>query len=547
LDVHAASNPSDSAAASSAPPPSRLRADVVWCALAVIFGVFLRVVGAHERSYWVDELHSIGHGLRPTVDAAADSVQRDFHAPLFFFTVQEFFAHRLGDGPHAPRALTILANLLALVPIGLLAARIGGRRCGLLAIGVAALLPFQIHYAIELRPYASVMTCAALAGWAAFDDRSPMIARLLVFAAATALGVLTQFLMIVAVASIGIARVFLWVANRRRPTPPPDAAGRRLLPLWTLIVAGALGGAALRPWIETRMTWIAEEGAAELAPDDGPSSLVDTLTPAMLKATAQKPLQVLIPRIGALGTPFTETVVAAGAFGAAIVALAAIAVLIRLARRRASDDGAPTDGARLAIALGVLAFAAWASLSWAQVYSWKRVVLRYDVVWAWVAPILLACVVAAAPGRFGAVLRRLLLVAVAFLGVGETFGAPFEELRPAVRVALETGARLDVDDPSRPPLFTSLLWQPRFFDPVLPFRVYAPDAAFRAPDLLPRPGDPEFSRPVVAVVHRYERIDDPKADFGDDATVAGLRRGRKAVRSYRIDDRVRVVVFAPEK
>lgn len=527
----------------AAPPEGGLG---LWGFMALLLAVGLRLIDSNDSSFWLDELHSFAHARRPTLSDVSDSVQRDFHAPLFFYKAHLAHEH-LGPtfGPHALRLPNFLAGLLTLVPIGLLAARIAGRRAGWFAVLLAAALPFEIHYATECRPYAGLFLCAAAAVWAAFDDRGPAYLRAVVFFAATACGLLTQFLMGIVVFGVGFARVCTLSWSYRKRGEPPRAW--RPLPLWALIAAGTLGVAALLPWIVARMPWVFQSGGGELAPPDDESNAGALARAWSSRETwtsiLEQPFKIVVPRIGALGSPWSTLAVGGIALLAAAVGGAALVGAWRAVRRRSFAAQRGVAGPLVAIA--ACAFVSLALLTKLQVDQWHRFVLRYDVIVAWAPPVLMAWVAGPLAGRAGRLLRGCAVAAALLLGLAETKGNDFEEIRTAVRVARETGTVLALAEPTRPPLYTSLLWQPRFFSSLLPLRAYAPDVDFRAPELLPRPGEPGFERPVVVVTEKYHGLDDPKVWDDSDPMVGGVRGGRRVLRHLEIDRRTSVWIFGP--
>ena len=169
--------------------------------LAALAGLVLRAVAA-RASLWMDELHSLGHGLQPDLMSVFDHTHFDFHAPLFFTAV-----HFVADwsSPHAGKILPIAASLLALVPACAIARSAGASRRGVaLAAWFLCAMPFFVYYGQELRPYAFLGLATASAAWAAWSDDASAKTRFAVFAAATAFGLNTHYLMVLAVPAIMI-------------------------------------------------------------------------------------------------------------------------------------------------------------------------------------------------------------------------------------------------------------------------------------------------------------------------------------------------------
>lgn len=69
------------------------------------------------------------------------------------------------DNDLAGRWLSIVYGVLAIPCVGLLAQRIGGRRCGFVAAGLLAIAPMHVYFSQEGRAYALFFLVTALATW----------------------------------------------------------------------------------------------------------------------------------------------------------------------------------------------------------------------------------------------------------------------------------------------------------------------------------------------------------------------------------------------
>ncbi|HYC78649.1 MAG TPA: hypothetical protein VEI02_13570 [Planctomycetota bacterium] len=519
------------------------RATRRFVAAGVLVALLVRTVDAMESSFWLDEMHTVAHGLRPDLDAVADSVARDFHAPLFYMAVHGASRFLGGwDDVRRYRALTVPAGVLILLPVALLARRGRGRRAVELAVWLCALMPFLVYFSMELRPYAWVMLASAALAWAAFDDRGPAFLRATTFFAATALGTLSWYAFPVALIAVGVARLLGDVVERGAARETPDRRPWRPLPLWGLVVLGLLGGATLLPWISTRAEWVFTS-PGELAPDaadgaDATSKWFD-VGPHLQKEALQQFPKLVAPRLDSLGSPWTETSKVGLALLGAAVALGSAWWLYR----RFVADPRPLDPALRAVV--IYAVAALAVMTALQIRQWGRFALRYNAVMAWALPLLLAEALAATSGRVGRWVRGTALVGVGLLATGEIFGAPREDTEGAVTVALETAQRLAVDDPSKPPLLTAILWQPHLYEMVLPFRCYAPHADFRSPERVPRKGDPDFDRPLVVITQRDSTLQGPNRSAPEEPRAVAIVEGRKVVWRHTLAGGVKVQVFTP--
>src|SRR4029079_15505673 len=102
------------------------------------------------------ELHSLAHASPDTVTGVLEHTHWDFHVPLFFLGLH--FLWRPGSRPAPPRAVSIVSNVLVLLPLIAFARRSRlGPWATALAVAFFAFLPYQILYATELRPYAWLM------------------------------------------------------------------------------------------------------------------------------------------------------------------------------------------------------------------------------------------------------------------------------------------------------------------------------------------------------------------------------------------------------
>ncbi len=143
----------------------------------VAFGLFL--LGADAKSLWWDEslsLHRAQQDLAYILSNRLDIGQTltvDQHPPLYFVLLHG--AIRLfGESDLALRLLSIIAATLCVPLLYALGKRLAGARVGVLAALWAALSPFYLWYAHEVRMY-TLITALGAAGtyclWRAADER----------------------------------------------------------------------------------------------------------------------------------------------------------------------------------------------------------------------------------------------------------------------------------------------------------------------------------------------------------------------------------------
>ena len=474
-----------------------------WVALAVAVAVVLRVWEALESSLWLDELHTLSHASLPTLGAVVEHVRAEVvHQPLFFGVVHVFGGWEEGA---LLRFLPVLSSLLLFLPVVAFA-----RAAGLSARGVAlaawllACLPYQVHYATELRPYAWLAVFSAGAMWAAFSEHGSRFGRLALFALCVAAGVLTHRIMEVVVLSIGVARLLV--------------RSRDMLPLGWLIGAGALAVLPEVPWLLAY---------AQKATSDRLDYQADVggfvLRPALVKEALVLPSRLFAPFLGALGGSWAML----AKVGASVFFLVGIGGLVGAWRRRASAGPLPAPLRALACAT-LVCFALVFVLSF---YRWDRLPLQYFAPVAWALPVGVAVLAERWPERSRAQFVGLIASSALALGVAQAGGRNMEDMRGAVAIARELGAsRGEV-------LYTGLMVQPSLFSHTLAYDAYARDLPRIEPDAAPRLGAPGFERPLVVL--RRGRI--PL----DDERWVQLLEGRSIVAERKVDDYLAIFVLAP--
>src|SRR5258708_6197329 len=128
--------------------------------IAVMLAVALlgRILGIGSRPIWYDEAFSVLFSekgfanmligtLTPTPAGAAD-----IH-PLGYYTLLWGWMRVFGESPIAVRMLSVIAGVTLVGVVYALTRELFGHRAALVAGTLAALSPFQIHYAQEIRMY----------------------------------------------------------------------------------------------------------------------------------------------------------------------------------------------------------------------------------------------------------------------------------------------------------------------------------------------------------------------------------------------------------
>lgn len=208
--------------------------------LVVAVGVVLRFVT--RSPLWLDEALSVDIARLP-LGQITDALRHDGHPPLYYVLLHGWIA-AFGEGNVAVRAFSGVWGL-ALLPLLYVAGwRLGGRRVGWYALGVAAVLPYLLRYSTETRMYAMVMVLVVV-GWLLLDDalHRPSWPRLAGLTATVALLLWTHYWAMWLLAVTGVALIVRAVLARRRGD---DAAWRATR---NAIGAIVVGGLAFLPWL----------------------------------------------------------------------------------------------------------------------------------------------------------------------------------------------------------------------------------------------------------------------------------------------------------
>src|SRR6185312_12197888 len=130
--------------------------DAVLLALlagSCVLAWLLRLHAIGRQSLWFDEALSVSQANETLPRLVADLAQNDVHPPLYF-GLMHFWLLGAGDGEYAVRLLSAGCATAAVVACYALAARLDGRRTGLVVALGAACSPLLLYYGQETRMYA---------------------------------------------------------------------------------------------------------------------------------------------------------------------------------------------------------------------------------------------------------------------------------------------------------------------------------------------------------------------------------------------------------
>ena len=231
--------------------------------LAVVMTLGFRWASCSE-SLWVDELHSAWVAVGPlsevTTRAAIGNQQPGYFLGLWGWL------HAVGESETALRMSSVLASVLASVALAISVLRTTGSvAAGLLAAGFLAIDKDAIFFGCELRPYAWVMLCAAVAllcwsfglhcvsrvakQWWRFGIVSSVCAAVLLHP--TSLAVMGPFLV--------LSQIAWWFAGPSREAESETFATSRSPLVCTVAVIAAsavvFGGATMQQAWSHRQRW----------------------------------------------------------------------------------------------------------------------------------------------------------------------------------------------------------------------------------------------------------------------------------------------------
>lgn len=140
--------------------------------LVILFALGIRLVGIQDRPIWYDEAFSIllaeqgpAAILNGTLAADADSSAAEEHPPAYYFTLWGW-TKLFGNSLTSTRLLSITFSLGIIFLIYLIATHLFDEQTALAAALLAAILPFQIHYGVEIRMYVLLTFWLCLATYA---------------------------------------------------------------------------------------------------------------------------------------------------------------------------------------------------------------------------------------------------------------------------------------------------------------------------------------------------------------------------------------------
>ncbi len=135
-----------------------------WLSFILLLSVALRFYHLSAQSFWADEGNSLVMAHRSVV-AIWQNAARDIHPPLYYWLLH-FWQKLFSDSEFALRSFSVVLGILLVWAIYFLGKRLWGRTTGLMVAYLAAINPFLIYYAQEVRMYTLLALVSVLAALA---------------------------------------------------------------------------------------------------------------------------------------------------------------------------------------------------------------------------------------------------------------------------------------------------------------------------------------------------------------------------------------------
>lgn len=210
-----------------------------WLAGVALVALLVRVP-ALGRSLWFDEVYSLDMAARPVGDLLEAVRRGDTHPPGYYLLLRVWLG--LVPGDLGARVLSLLLGLAHVAALGVVTARLGGRRVGWWAALLAAASPALSWTAYEVRSFA-LFALLATCAWATLEGvlarggawRCALVGLL------TAAALYTFYyaaIVVLGLAAYALARPAPW--GRRLGAAAGAAVGALLFAPWLPVLADQL-------------------------------------------------------------------------------------------------------------------------------------------------------------------------------------------------------------------------------------------------------------------------------------------------------------------
>jgi uncharacterized membrane protein len=207
--------------------------------LILIFAAATRIINVSSWPVWTDEGWSIWATDDPHLDVVLDNLAHDRHPPLYFVALSGWRS-LAGDSLLALRYLSIAAGILTVAITYRIGTDVFGRRAGLYAALLLAVLPIAVYYSQEVRHYGWFTLFVALS-WLCFLRylKRPRLSLLIGYCLSLTLAFYTLYFAILPLA-VQIIVGLAWRYSQNNPIKRPK--------LW-LIGAWIATTVLYTPWL----------------------------------------------------------------------------------------------------------------------------------------------------------------------------------------------------------------------------------------------------------------------------------------------------------
>jgi hypothetical protein len=233
----------DPLAQQPAPPENarpRLERLAVRVGLVAVVAVAVGLRFAARSPLWLDEAQSVSIARLPLTGSHTtlfEGLREDGSPPLYYLLLHGWMAI-FGHGDLAVRAMSAVLNLIAAVPLYVLALRVVGKRAAAVAVLMYLTSPFALYFATETRMYSLIVLLTALGGLALKRTlRAPSVRSVVALAVCAGLLALTHYWCLYLLLTVA---AWILIGAVRGP----------LRPHWKASLGGlALGVVVFAPWL----------------------------------------------------------------------------------------------------------------------------------------------------------------------------------------------------------------------------------------------------------------------------------------------------------
>jgi len=182
--------------------------------LLFISALFIRLIGISTRPIWYDEAFSIlfsGKGLNAMLYGTLSNTgtgAADIH-PLGYYTFLYVWERVFGQSIQAARMFSICINLATLILVYLISKNLFCHKTANLASLIFAILPFQVHFAQEIRMYSLLSFWLLLATYSFLRGHRGNWKWWIIFSLSSALAQYTHNLAVIYLIPLAITPIIL--------------------------------------------------------------------------------------------------------------------------------------------------------------------------------------------------------------------------------------------------------------------------------------------------------------------------------------------------